>query len=247
MRIALLSDIHEDVASLERALRKVGKYRCDEVVCLGDIAGFSTNYRHQKGRDAEEALRLVRENCAIIIAGNHDLLAARKTPGINPGYEYPDDWYSLSTAQQRQHSGGKVWLYEDEAPGCNLNNESLAFLRTLPEYRILQTATGDILLSHYAFPNLTGSMQGFYTHRAGFSEHLRWMQEKKCLWGFMGHAHVNGSIRIDEKELRYSGFWFKKTVHRDTCVVVPPVVKHKVPNGFCIFDTATGKLETKCI
>ena len=37
MRIALISDIHEDVVSLKQALRKISKQKVDEIACLGDI------------------------------------------------------------------------------------------------------------------------------------------------------------------------------------------------------------------
>jgi Icc-related predicted phosphoesterase len=41
MRLAFISDIHEDVESLRRILRKAEKRGYDQLICLGDISGFS--------------------------------------------------------------------------------------------------------------------------------------------------------------------------------------------------------------
>lgn len=60
MKIGIISDIHEDILSLSRALRMLEKERCDRVVSLGDIVGFDNGY-YGAGRvqDAEACIRLV--------------------------------------------------------------------------------------------------------------------------------------------------------------------------------------------
>jgi len=103
MRIGFISDIHEDLHGLKRALDILGKWKCDEIICLGDIAGFSyPHYRHENNRNASECLRLVKESCSIVIPGNHDLYACRKIPEMNPGFSYPDNWYDMDFTSRKQ-------------------------------------------------------------------------------------------------------------------------------------------------
>lgn len=69
MRLAVISDIHADLASLERALVAIDASGVDEVWCLGDIVGLG-------GRDASEVVNVVRERCALVLGGNHDAWVA---------------------------------------------------------------------------------------------------------------------------------------------------------------------------
>lgn len=69
MRVAVISDIHADLAALERALAAIDASGVDEVWCLGDVVGLG-------GRNAPEVVNLVRERCAVVLAGNHDAWVA---------------------------------------------------------------------------------------------------------------------------------------------------------------------------
>lgn len=94
MRYAIISDIHEDIVNLRKAFTKIKKTGVDKIVCLGDISGFSVrHYSFIDLRNASECLGLIREECDIIIAGNHELHAVGKTPGITPLFSYPGNWY----------------------------------------------------------------------------------------------------------------------------------------------------------
>lgn len=247
MRIALLSDIHEDISSLEKAFRIIDTNNCNEIVCLGDISGFSKNYKHHKHRDAKSCLKLIKENCKIIIAGNHDLLSCKKLPVINPDFIYPKNWYQLSHQQQIDTSGKKVWLYEDEDHACNLAETDLEFLSLLPEFEFLETDAGKILFSHYALPNLTGSMSSFYDSINDFSRHMQWTKEQHCSFSFMGHQHPDGIVCVNKNKIKTKRFKKKINIEKYPLIVLPSLVKHKVPNRFCIFDTSTKKLEIKRI
>ena len=65
MRLAILSDIHSNLQALEEALRLIDQFRVDEIYCLGDIVGY--------GGNPNECVALVRERCAKVVKGNHDL------------------------------------------------------------------------------------------------------------------------------------------------------------------------------
>lgn len=65
MRYAILSDIHSNLESLERALSMVAPG--DIVVSLGDVVGYGPN--------PNECIALLRERARHAVLGNHDLAA----------------------------------------------------------------------------------------------------------------------------------------------------------------------------
>jgi predicted phosphodiesterase len=69
MRIALISDIHSNLEALTAVLARIKRIGCDEIWCLGDIVGY--------GADPHACIALVRENCSLVITGNHDTSAGR--------------------------------------------------------------------------------------------------------------------------------------------------------------------------
>jgi predicted phosphodiesterase len=69
VRIAVFSDVHADLNSLERVLGAIHRTRADELWCLGDIVGLG-------GRCPSECVEIVRANCALVLAGNHDAWVA---------------------------------------------------------------------------------------------------------------------------------------------------------------------------
>jgi predicted phosphodiesterase len=135
MKIGFIADIHEDLPSLKKAFKLLEKKGCEELICMGDICGYSFPYYHyQKDRDASTCLELVRKKCQIIIPGNHDLHAARKTPLSNPGFDYPDDWYEMDFEVRKKLAKGKIWLYEDTELESNFSEADKDFIRGLPEF-----------------------------------------------------------------------------------------------------------------
>lgn len=83
MKIGFISDIHDDIQSLEIALDILSGEGCDKIVCLGDITGFVIPfYRHIARRDTEACISIVKEKCSVAVAGNHDLYAVRRIPNF---------------------------------------------------------------------------------------------------------------------------------------------------------------------
>jgi putative phosphoesterase len=64
MRIALIADIHGNLAALQAALEAFDRERPDQVVCLGDVAATGPRPR--------EALALLRELRCPVVMGNAD-------------------------------------------------------------------------------------------------------------------------------------------------------------------------------
>ena len=175
MRLAILSDIHEDYESLLKIVAEAGARGYDKLICLGDISGFSPGYyRYEKSRNAPACLALLREKCDLIIAGNHDIHAAGRDP-------------SLPAELTEQ----ECWSHEEDLdPGYS--EEELQFLKNLPFYEILPSPAGNIFFSHYLLPNINGFANGFYFKPGQYREHFDFMLQKNCRLGFSGHAHPAG-------------------------------------------------------
>ena len=237
MRLAFISDIHEDYITLKRILLKAESRGYDKLICLGDISGFSrTFYKYMAYRDAPACLKLVRERCDYMIPGNHDLHAARKTPVLSDVFDFPGNWYDLEPGKRLQMSEDKLWPHdEDLDPGYN--EEAVDFLGSLPEYEIIETPKYQIMLSHYAYPNLSGFKKGFYSWEKEFSEHFALMEKQQCSLCFTGHAHPRGYYVVTKNQFRQ----YRLRSHRirafPAIIGIPPVTRHKHRSGFCIFDT----------
>jgi diadenosine tetraphosphatase ApaH/serine/threonine PP2A family protein phosphatase len=71
MRVAILADIHANLAALQAVLDDIkGKGGVDEMWCLGDIVGY--------GPDPRECIEAVEKLCKVCVAGNHDYGAVGK-------------------------------------------------------------------------------------------------------------------------------------------------------------------------
>ncbi|MGA8797255.1 MAG: metallophosphoesterase family protein [Candidatus Cybelea sp.] len=65
MRYAIMSDVHANLESLERALAATEP--SDALVSLGDVVGY--------GPDPNECVAILRDRCRHAVLGNHDLAA----------------------------------------------------------------------------------------------------------------------------------------------------------------------------
>src|SRR3954454_10170968 len=64
MKIALISDIHGNLVSLQAVLEDINKCHVDQIICLGDVA--------TTGPQPHEVITLLRElNCPSLM-GNHE-------------------------------------------------------------------------------------------------------------------------------------------------------------------------------
>lgn len=68
MRVAVISDIHSNLAALEAVLEALPDYAVDEMWCLGDLVGY--------GPQPDECVGLVTARAAVSLAGNHDLVVS---------------------------------------------------------------------------------------------------------------------------------------------------------------------------
>lgn len=240
MRIAILSDIHEDYQKLKEAIRRLDKKGFDKLACLGDICGFSAPwYSYYDKRDAHGCLSLLRERCDIIIPGNHDMHAAGRIPESSSAFPFPANWYELEFREKEKIAEDKIWLHDASDLKSLLSKEEIEYLRSLPEYVVLETPGRNILFSHYIYPNLSGFLRGFYQDENDFSGHFSFMKERGCQRAITGHAHIRGFYTVSEGRMTYYSYRKLKMKPAAAIFGVPPLTRHKNRSGFCIFDNET--------
>lgn len=238
MKIAFISDIHEDIVYLRSALRKIEKLHVDEIICLGDISGFSLpHYKYMDSRNAHECLRLVRENCKYVIPGNHDFHGAKILPRHCSFFDFPEDWYQMDYQSRHQLAGNKLWLHEEHDLDPRYTEQDKEFLSSLTEYQVVELEDHTLLLSHYVFPNISGLSKEFYTYRDEFAKHFKWMKELKCSVSFTGHSHPKGFFMCTENRLRRSRHLPKKLENTPVCIGIPPITRHGNRSGFIVYNS----------
>jgi len=245
LRLAIVSDIHEDTLSLKKVISKIEKAGYDQLICLGDISGFSVDfYRYKKSRNAHDCLSLLREKDFLIVPGNHDFFAARRIPEESDIFNFPSNWYNLEKSERAELAGGKIWLHEEDDLDPLYTLEDISYLNSLPEYHVLDGGDSKLLLSHYIYPNLSGFQKEFYTTASEFKAHLGFMESQDCKVSFTGHTHFRGFYEVSGgqfRQHRYKGFNLKSF---PICIGVPPVTRHKRRSGFSMFDTENARLQT---
>jgi predicted phosphodiesterase len=246
MKLAIISDIHEDIVSLRLAIARIEKEQCDEIVCLGDISGFSEPYYpYRQMRNAHECLAVVRANCLTIIAGNHDLNAARVIPKISPLFDYPDNWYELDYFEKMEISGGRHWMYEENELDPRYSRDDIRFLTGLPEFKVMTFGDRPVFFSHYLYPNITGALKALSLNSDDINEHHKFVKAQDARLAFAGHEHNPRGCIYTEKGMKYIGSRKMKVTDEETCILIPAIASGPNRNGFCIFDTDNLLLEIK--
>ena len=245
MKIGFIADIHEDLHSLKKAVLLLEQKGCEELICMGDICGYSyPYYNHEKDRDASTCLDIVKQVCKIIIPGNHDLYASRKTPFTNPGFSYPDDWYEKDFLVRKELANGQIWLYEDDELESNYSEADKDFIKSLPEYVFTEIDGQKILLSHYIYPDFTGSSTKPITDKDLINKHITFMAENNCLLSFFGHCHIEGNLIIQEGTYRSNTEIDLSQLNSTTGIGLPSIVKGRNNPGVSTYDSRSGALES---
>ena len=108
MKIAIISDIHGNLEALKSTLQDIEKRNIDKIICLGDTIA--------KGVHPKECLKLVKENCEVVIQGNTDRYFSIEHKNIK---ELPEQeqkrikWnQSLITEEDRKYLLNLPFCYE---------------------------------------------------------------------------------------------------------------------------------------
>lgn len=244
MKLGFISDIHEDIESLQQAFKTLSQENCDSVLCLGDIVGFTLPfYRYISTRDANECVRLVKENCSLSVIGNHDLYAIKKIPEYKAGFDYDDNWYQLDYEIRSKKARNRIWLYEDNEIKTRLSEESKEFLSKLKEVDFFDTGKIKIMISHFCFPDFSGSAIFFPGEVFHLNQHFDFMKNNGAILSLSGHGHPDGAIYVDEDNftlLKFGKFTFPENLY---WLVIPCVARTTRPNGVLTLDTETRELK----
>jgi predicted phosphodiesterase len=244
MNIGLISDIHEDIDSLKTAFVMLERAQCDVVVCLGDIVGFTLPFhRNISSRDANACIAMIRDQCTVVTAGNHDLYAVRRTPQFTAGFSYPENWYALDYETRARKSRNRIWLYEDSELPQFLTPSSIEYLHSLPEFVVKEFDGVSILFSHFHYPDLSGSTIGYPRKAKHLREHFGFMEQSGCILGISGHGHPEGCVHVDSGALKLLPFASHRLQRTVQWLVCPCVANTSRPNGVIVFDTAAFDLD----
>jgi predicted phosphodiesterase len=240
MKIAIISDIHEDINSLTKALKHIDKAGVDHIACLGDIVGFSVPYyKYLSCRDASACIRLIKSNCKWVVAGNHDLFEIKKLPNYNAGFDYPNNWYQLDYKTKKKIADNKIWLYEENSLDALLSVEDKEYLTTLKPVEYVDCDKYRVALSHFLYPDISGTRADLSLNKELFSKHLKFIEDNNCSFSFSGHAHIEGLCYFNSQEAKIKKFKTINIKQATQSHIVPCLAKGTYKNGFAIFDTNT--------
>ena len=127
MRVAVIADIHGNLAALDAVLADVAGTRVDRVVCLGDVAALGPQLH-------EVAVRLHDLGCPAVL-GNCDIAAVRPV--------------RLSPLDEE----GRRWFEIEERGAARLTPEDLTYLRTFQPTLTLPLGDDATLLCFHGSPH----------------------------------------------------------------------------------------------
>lgn len=235
MRIALITDIHENFQMLEKSHAMLRNHGYDMLVCLGDITGYSPLfYSHQP--DANACVDLLREYAHIVIAGNHDLHTSGRLPSYHTERNIPSHWYEMTLMERLKHSRDKLWLYEDEIVP-QLSDKNCDFLAGLSEWEVYENGGEKYLFTHFFRPDISGISRWFPVTSLEIRAHFRLMKKQDCRLAFTGHAHPPGPTLISWLKWSNFGYCQVSLKKRHKAVICPAVVGERNLSSSLIFDT----------
>ncbi len=247
MKIAIISDIHEDIVSLKKALNLIEIEKCDHIICLGDILGYPFDRaKYESTKNASQCISLIKDNCSTVLLGNHDIFHLKKIPQFHSDFDFPENWYELSPKRKTEYGKGKVWNYSDDYPSI-INEKEFHYLNSLPEFIVKECDGISFLLSHFLYPNFSGYVSTFYGEEKRIKDHLIYQHENSCNLSICGHMHIEGlGIYYDSQDgffsklfdsFRYYSYGEKKLKNKNCCVTIPALADNGQVNGFAVFDT----------
>jgi predicted phosphodiesterase len=132
LRIALLGDVHGNVAALDAAIAEIGRHKPDVIAVLGDHV-----LNGPRPAEAVDAIRDLAASGALVISGNTDIAVA------DGDYAAAFPWLDEVPVS---HRNAAEWARDQ------LSEEQLGFLRSLPAERRLAFDGELLLLACHASP-----------------------------------------------------------------------------------------------
>jgi len=136
-----------------------------------------------------------------------------------------------------------VWLYEDSELPNVLREESREYLRSLPEFAIAEFDGHVFFLSHFYYPDLSGSRIDSLRKARHLRRHFTFMSEHDCRLSFSGHGHPEGCARSNQAKLRFLPFGSYQLEREVQWIAGPCVANTTRANGAMVFDTSSYQLD----
>lgn len=175
LRVALLGDIHGNVAALEAALAQIKRAKPDLIAVTGDLV-----LNGPRPAEAVERVRAIEADGALVVQGNTDIAVA------DFDYSAAFPWLDEVPAT---HRAASEWAHEQ------LSEEQLEWLRRLPaERRISQDGT--LTLICHASP---GSQTEGLAPDLDASVTLRLVTRTDAVAIACGHTHLAEVRQVGRK------------------------------------------------
>jgi predicted phosphodiesterase len=168
MRIAIISDIHANIHALEAVEKDIKEQKIDRIFCLGDIINF--------GAYPKESIDWVKQNCEIVIKGEHDIVVTE------PGEVFIPNPYAIEAAD---------WTFD------MISEEDFEYIKSLENFY----EEPKFILTHDE-PSIPGTYQ-FLTSLRDAKETFTCFNNQFC---FYGHTHLqilfikdnSGEVKFDQ-------------------------------------------------
>ncbi len=118
MRYIIFSDLHSNLESLRAFEKEIASIPHDKIACLGDTVGY--------GADPNPCLDWVRKNADIVLGGNHDYAAVKRTDT-----EYFNPWAYQSCLWTRKELSKVNTKFLKSLP-CELEADGIHWVHSSP-------------------------------------------------------------------------------------------------------------------
>lgn len=181
LRVAVLGDIHGNIAALEAALAQVKRAKPDLIAVTGDLV-----LHGPRPAEAVERVRAMEADGALVVQGNTDIAVA------DFDYSAAFPWLDEVPAA---HRAASEWAHEQ------LSEEQLEWLRRLPAERRLRQ-DGTLSLICHASP---GSQTEGLSADLDASVTLRLVTRTDALAIACGHTHLAEVRQVGRKLICNAG------------------------------------------
>lgn len=181
MRIAILSDIHGNLAALEAVLADLQGQLIDQMVCLGDLAF--------KGPQPGECVARIRNLGIPCIHGNTDL-SLLEVAGLTPTRPLPP-------GNEMQPDAEPYFRWHVE----HMNREDLTYLANLPFSHRIETGGQSLLFVHASPQDVIAPVRPTMTPDAVRPV----LAGEQADWIILGHVHEPFAFRFEGRYLANPG------------------------------------------
>lgn len=173
MKLGLISDVHGNIAALEKVFEEFRKIGVEKVLCAGDIIGL--------GPRPEEAVQFIKSQDDVIgVRGNHEGYLLDGIPKIIHARPMTDE-------ETNHHK----WIHN------RLTEDSKKYLDSLPKTQVLEFENKKIFMAHYPISKFGIYKEFIKAPNLEQSEKLfNDVDADICIYG---HTHIFSKNKDDKK------------------------------------------------